>query len=387
MVCRSLAHRQSFPVLSSIRQALQVKEAAGESILEIVASHLKSKRLLLILDNFEQVVSAALDIARMLQATDTEHLKIIVTSRAPLKIRGEREYTVPTLSLPDIRPTSGPLPNLEKLTQYDAVALFIQRAQAAKADFQVTNENAPAVAEICVRLDGLPLAIELAAARIKMLPPQALLARLQSGLKLLAGGSGDAPARQQTLRNTIEWSYNLLDEGEKQFFRRMAVFNGGRTFEALEAVCNFDGLLRVDVIDGVQSLLDNSLLQQREAEGGEPRFWMLETIQEYANEKLVESGEAEALQREHALYFVGLAEEALPQLEGAEEQAWFKRVEDEHDNMRAALNWASNRAAASDMEAAKLRLQLAGALRRILGAWRLRDRESRAANSRPVNAS
>jgi predicted ATPase len=361
-------------VTTSIAQVLQIKEVAGHGILDTLATHLASKRLLLILDNFEHVVSAAPEVAHLLQATQKDQLKIIVTSRAPLKIRGEREYPVPALALPPLRPGSGPLPELEKLTQYDAVALFIERAQAVKPDFQVTNENAPAVAEICVKLDGLPLAIELAAARAKMLPPQAMLARLRSGLHVLAGGKRDMPNRQQTLRNAIEWSYNLLDESEKQLFRRMAVFNGGRTLEAVEAVCRANSSHSSDVLDGVQSLLDASLLsvregsQQREDRSGEPRLYMLETIHEYAKEKLVESGEAESVQREHACYFVQIAEELSTQLDGPEQESAFKRLEDEHDNMRAALAWTKNRAAGGDTEAATLNLQFAGALRRF---WRL----------------
>src|SRR5437764_6946208 len=182
------------------------------------------------------------------------------------------------------RPSPNP-PVLPVLSRYEAVRLYIERAQDVKPDFAMTNEKAPPVAEICVRLDGLPLAIELAAARVKMLPPQTLLTRLSSRLKVLTGGARDLPARQQTLRNTIEWSYDLLTEGEQQLFRRMAVFQGGRTLEALEAVCNYDGAMKVDVLDGVGSLVSKSLLQQREGTGGQPRLWMLETIHEYAREK------------------------------------------------------------------------------------------------------
>jgi predicted ATPase/class 3 adenylate cyclase len=331
-------------VLATIAQSLGVREAGAEPLFTTLATYLQNKQLLLILDNFEQVAVAAPDIARLMSTSLTGSLKTLVTSRMPLRISGEQAYPVPPLSLPDTRP--GHLPDLQKLTRYDGVKLFIERAKSVKPDFEVTNENAPAVAEICSKLDGLPLAIELAAARIKILSPQAMLSRLQSTLKVLTGGGRDLPARQQTLRNTIEWSYNLLDEGEKQLLRRAAVFNGGRTLDAMEAVCNLDGLLRIDVLDGVQSLIDKSLLQQREGRDGEPRLWMLETIHEYAGEKLQESGEEGALAKEHALIFMKLAEEAEPELTGRAQAEWFNRVEDDQDNIRAALRWASEQAEA-----------------------------------------
>ncbi|MEP6776259.1 MAG: adenylate/guanylate cyclase domain-containing protein, partial [Chloroflexota bacterium] len=333
-------------VMPTIAQTLGVKEAAGTLIIDTLKEYLKDKHLLLVLDNFEQVVEAATEVSTLIGACP--HLKVLATSRVPLHVRGEKEYAVPPLSTPDLRH----LPPVESLTQYEAVRLFIERATDVKADFQVTNDNAPAVAEICVKLDGLPLAIELAAAKVRMLPPQALLARLSSRLKILTGGSRDLPARQQTMRNTIEWGYDLLEERYKQLFRRLAVFSGGRTLEALEAVCNYDGQLQVDALDGAEALLLNSLLQQRERTKtmdtgrvsaketeGEPRFWMLETIHEYAREKLQESGEADALHRQYALYFMTLAEEAEPHLGAAKQGEWLQRLEDEHDNLRAALDW------------------------------------------------
>ena len=209
------------------------------------------------LDNFEQVVDAAPDVAALLAAGP--RLTVLVTSRIALRLRGEHEYAVPPLALPD--PVHLPPP--ERLSQYEAVRLFIDRAVAVQADFVVTNANAPAVAEICARLDGLPLAIELAAARIRLLPPAALLARLGARLTLLTRGARDLPARQQTLRAAIDWSYALLDAGAQQLFRRMAVFQGGRALEALEAVCNYDGALEVDLLDGVETLLSSNLLLQR----------------------------------------------------------------------------------------------------------------------------
>jgi tetratricopeptide (TPR) repeat protein len=236
------------------------------------------------------------------------------------------------------------------------VGLFVERARAVKPDFKVTNESAPAVAEICVRLDGLPLAIELAAARIKMLPPKAMLQRLSSRLKLLTGGARDLPERQRTLRATIEWSFALLNEGEQVLFGRLAVFSGGRTLEAIEAICDAEGDLPMEVFDGVSSLLDKSLLRQEEGPNGEPRFVMLETVHEFAREKLKESAEAEEINRAHAQYFLTLAEEANPELKGANQLEWLERLEAEHDNMRAALTWALKR---KEVEVA---LRLGGAL-------------------------
>ncbi len=336
-------------VPSTIAQTLRVMEGAGKPLIESLKDYLHDKHLLLVLDNFEQVASAA-SVADALMKS-ASHLKIVVTSRVNLRLYGEHAFPVPPFDLPD----PNHLPPLERLTQYEVVQLFIERAQAAKPDFQVTNENASAVAKICVRLDGLPLAIELAAARVRLLPPNALLSRLSSRLKMLTGGGVNVPARQQTLRGAIEWSYDLLSEGEQQLFRRMAVFQGGRSLEALEAVCNSEGLqiegtLQVDLLDGAESLMNSSLLQQRDGRDGEPRLWMLETIHEYAREKLQGtavyggSGEAEALSRQHALYFMRLAEEAEPHLTDKRQQEWLDRLEDEYDNIRAALGWSGEQA-------------------------------------------
>jgi predicted ATPase len=353
-------------VVSEIAHTLGLAEQGGRPIIDTLRDFLGEKRLLLILDNFEQVTEAAPRVGELLQAAPG--VKVLVSSRTGLRISGEHEYGVAPLAVPDARH----LPPLDRLARYEAVRLFVERAAAVKEGFQVTEDNAAAVAEICVRLDGLPLAIELAAARIKMLPPHALLSRLSQSLKLLTGGPRDLPARQQTLRNTIEWSYNLLSTDEQQLFRRMAPFSGGRTLEALEEVCNFDGKLQVDVFDGVQSLLDNSLLQQREGgQGGrgaegEPRFWMLETIHEYATEKLQESGEAQDLYRAHALYFMRLVEEAEPKLRGEEQLEWLTKLDDEHDNIRAALAWSSASASREDRE---IGLLLGGAMSRF---WEVR---------------
>ncbi len=358
-------------VITTIAQTLGVKEAAGQPLIETLKGYLHDKQMILLLDNFEQVKEAAPQVDALLKAAPS--LKAMVTSRLPLKIYGEKEYPVPPLALPDHQH----LPPIERLTQYEAVRLFIERARDVKPDFEVTNDNAPAVAEICVRLDGLPLAIELAAARTRLFAPGALLTRLSSRLKMLTGGAGNLPARQQTLRNTIEWSYDLLTEGEKQLFRRMAVFQGGRTLEGLEAVCDsealqVEGRLEMDVLEGVESLVSKSLLQQREgSEGsnGEPRFWILETIHEYAREKLQEGGEAEPLEREHALYFMRLAEEAEPHLRGEKQVEWLSRLEDEYDNIRAALWWSREQRDQGDADAAEIGLRIAGA---ILRFWYVR---------------
>jgi predicted ATPase/class 3 adenylate cyclase len=321
-------------VASAIAEPLGVVEAGDQPLKEGLKDYLRGKELLLLLDNFEQVLGAAPLVGELLSACPK--LKVLATSRSVLRVYGEQEYPVPPLELP--RP--GRLPAIDRLTQYEAVRLFIERAKAARPDFSVTDENAPAVAEICARLDGLPLAIELAAARIKLLTPGAMLERLGSRLKLLHGGSRDLPERQRTLRGTIEWSHALLEEGERVLFARLAVFSGGRTLEAIETICDARGDLPVDALEGVSSLLDKSLLRQEEGPEGEPRFVMLETIHEYARERLEASGEAEEVRRLHAAYFLALAEEAEPELSGADQLACLERLEAEHDNMRAALSWS-----------------------------------------------
>jgi predicted ATPase/class 3 adenylate cyclase len=336
--------------LPAVAETLGVKETAEQPLDESLKDYLSERRLLLVLDNFEQVLEAATAVTELL--VGAPGLKVLATSRAPLGLYGEHVYPVPPLTLPDLKSQR----SLERLRQYEAVGLFVERARAVKPDFEVTNESAPAVAEICVRLDGLPLAIELAAARITMLPPRAMLQRLTSRLKLLTGGARDLPKRQRTLRATIEWSFALLDEGEQLLFRRLAVFSGGRTLEAIEAICDPEGDLPVDTFEGVSSLVDKSLLRQEEGPGGEPRFVMLETVHEFAREKLGQRAEAEEIKRVHAQYFLTLAERAYPELKGANQLQWLERLEAEHDNMRAALSWASER------KEAELVLRLGGAL-------------------------
>jgi predicted ATPase/class 3 adenylate cyclase/DNA-binding CsgD family transcriptional regulator len=323
-------------VAATVAGTLGVREAGREPLIESLKEYLREKHMLLVLDNFEQVLEAAPMVTELLSAAP--HLTIVATSRIPLRLYGEHEFAVPPLSLPEPK---HPQP-VERLTQYEAVRLFIERAKAVKADFSVTNENALAVAEICAHLDGLPLAIELAAARIKLLSPQAMLARLGNRLKFLTGGARDLPERRRTLRGTIEWSHELLDEGEKKLFARLAVFYGGCTLGAMEAVCDAEGDLPVDdVLEGASSLLDKSLLRQEEGPESEPRFSMLETIGEYAQERLEASGEAEEIRRLHAEYYLALAEEAEPRFRGPEEAATsLGRLETEHDNLRAALLWS-----------------------------------------------
>ena len=323
-------------VVPTIAQTLGVRQTGGKTLIEDLKEHLQQvHRLptLLLLDNFEQVTNAAPRVAELLEASPA--IKILVTSRALLRVYGEHEFPVPPLALPDLNQ----LPDIETLSQYPAVTLFLQRATALKPEFALTQENVRAVAEICARLDGLPLAIELAAARIKMLSPAAMLARLQSRLQLLTGGSRDLPERQQTLRSAIAWSYELLSPAEQKLFRRLSVFVSGCTLEAVEAVCDPSGDLQTDLLDAVASLNDKSLLLQSEQPDGEARFRMLETIREYALERLAEVGEEDVTRRAHAAYCLVLAEEGGGQLAGPEKRPWLKRFDLEQDNFRAALDW------------------------------------------------
>jgi predicted ATPase len=315
-------------VPSAIAEVLSVKQEAGHTVLESLQGALAGKHLLLVLDNFEQVADACSVVASLLDACRDLH--ILVTSRIPLHLSREREYPVPPLAVPDPEK----LPDLDALSEYESVALFLERAGAVKPGFTVTNENAPAIAEICVRLDGLPLAIELAAARIKLFPPRALLQRLDNRLKLLTGGAKDRPTRQQTLRGAIDWSYSLLTEEEQALFARLSVFAGGWDFEAAETVCNADGDL--DLFEGIASLVDKSLVRQQGED--EPRFTMLETIREYATEKLAERGESGVVQDAHAAYFVALAQEADPALRGPAQTEWIERLDAEIPNLWAAVN-------------------------------------------------
>jgi len=346
-------------VVPSIAQTLSIGEVGDQPLLALVKSVLKQKQLLLLLDNFEQVSDAALQIADLLSACPK--LKVLVTSQAVLHLRAEREFAVPPLALPNSRH----LPELAVLAQYEAVALFIARAQAAKPDFQVNNANASAVVGICTRLDGLPLAIELAAARIKFFGPQILLTRLEQGVAVLTGGARDLPARQQTLHGAIAWSYNLLSPSEQSLFRRLAVFVDGCTMEAAMQVSESVGELTDDVLETLLSLVDKSLLRQAESEEGVdlspgqdsnppdkvPRFSMLQVLREFGLECLVNAGELEATRTAHAMYYLAQAEEAEPHLRGSESHQWFTRLEQEHENLRAALTFLLERAHASPLGA------------------------------------
>jgi predicted ATPase/class 3 adenylate cyclase/DNA-binding CsgD family transcriptional regulator len=322
-------------VVPTIAETLSMREGAGQSLLERLRENLRPKQMLLLLDNFEQVVSSAAQVVDLLAACP--RLKLLVTSREVLHVQAEHEFVVPPLPLPDLKH----LPDLATLSHNAAVALFIQRTQAVKPDFQLTNANARAIVEVCTRLDGLPLAIELAAARMKLLPPQALLARLGQSLQVLTGAARDVPARQQTLRNTIAWSYNLLDAQEQQLFQRLSAFVGGCALEAIEAVYTaLDGNQGAgQVLDRIASLIDKSLLQQTEQEGEELRFAMLETIRAYGLEALAANGEMETMRQAHTMYYVALAEKAEPELGGPQQAVWLERLEREHDNLHTAKHW------------------------------------------------
>jgi predicted ATPase len=327
---------------------------------------LQTKDLLLLLDNFEHVSKAAPVVSELLASAPS--LVVLVTSRAPLHIYAEHTYAVPPMTIP--HPLS--LPSIDRLAEAEAVQLFVQRARQVRPDFALDTENAEAVAKICERLDGLPLAIELAAARVRLFAPQAIASHLGNSFAFLAGGPRDLPARQRTLRATIEWSYDLLDEGARQLFRRLAVFAGGFTLAAAQAVAldapsssagSSSGLAPsppgppIAVLEPIESLVDQHLIQVSDV-GGEPRFTMLEMIREYALEQLVESGETKATQQRHAGYFLALAENAEPALYGPKVAEWMDRLEVEYDNMRVALAWSID----SNSEVA---LRLAGALGRF----------------------
>jgi predicted ATPase/class 3 adenylate cyclase len=328
-------------VLPTIAQTLGLKEVASQPIAETVRAYLRERQTLLVLDNFEQLAEAAPYVAALLESAP--RVKALVTSRVPLRLRGEREYPLSPLALPDAHQ----LPSPDRLSQYAAVALFIERAGEARPGFMVTAANAPAIAEICARLDGLPLAIELAAVRVKLLPPEALLARLSSQLKVLTGGARDLEARQQTMRATIAWSENLLSPPERALFRRLAVFVGGATLDAVESICLApDGVepLEIDALDGLGALVNQSLIQQRE-EDGEARFGMSHVIREYALEELEAGGESEALRGAHANRLLTFAESLQQQLRGSRQIERMAQLEREVDNIRAALGWLLERKA------------------------------------------
>jgi non-specific serine/threonine protein kinase len=332
-------------VVSVIAQALSVRESADQPISESVITFLRDRGALIVLDNFEQIIEATPLVAELLDACPA--LAILVTSRTPLRLYGERDVSVPPLSLP----VPGRLPPVDQLSKVEAVRLFVERAQAAQSDFRLTPENAAAVAGICVRLDGLPLAIELAAARVRLLSPQALLERLERRLPLLIDGPRNVPARQQTLRDTIAWSYELLSPEDQRLFRQLSIFVGGWTLEAAEAICP----ATADILAGLTTLVDHSLIRRREQPDGSMRFGLLETIREYGLERLEQHWERQDVSRRHAAYFLTRAEAAPNPLDGRQQVHWLDTLEAEHDNLRSALRWAVEH----DVETA---LRLAGAL-------------------------
>jgi predicted ATPase/DNA-binding NarL/FixJ family response regulator/DNA-binding XRE family transcriptional regulator len=321
-------------VPAAIAHALDVREVRGIPLVQTLQAHLRVRAALLLLDNFEHVVAAAPVVADLL--TSCGRLHVVVTSRAPLHIRGEHEVALPPLGLPESNASPAPA----ELLGTEAVRLFYERARALRADFAITTDNAPAVAEICRRLDGLPLAIELAAARIKILPPAALLDHLERRLPILTGGARDLPSRQQTLRETIAWSYQLLEPTQQQLFRRLTVFVGGCTLSSVAAVCLDDGYATSELLDAVAALVDHSLLKQVDSTNTEPRYRLLETIREYGVELLASSREVEKLARQHAYYFRALAEDAEAGLAGASWRTWRRHLDAERENLRAALDWA-----------------------------------------------
>ena len=348
-------------VFPTVRQTLGMAEEPGRTAVETLVEGLRHRQALLLLDNFEQVLGAARRAAELMAGT--EQLKIVVTSRSRLHVSGEQELGVPPLEIPRPEETD----DLETISQSEAVALFMQRARAIRPDFELTAGNARAIVEICRRLDGLPLAIELAASRVKLLPPQALLARLERRLDILQSTSADRSDRQRTLRGAIDWSHELLSADEQALFRRLAIFVGGWTFEAAEAVVPAAGRPAIDVLSGLTALVDHSLVRQDQL-AGEPRFSMLETIREYGREQLAACTEQQAVARAHGRHFAELVSQAESHLTSGPE--WPTRLETEHDNVRAMLRWAMR----ADVQ---LGLVAAGALWRF---WHLRGhlREGRA---------
>ena len=340
--------REPDQVIEAIAAVLELREIGGDGrpLLETLQDYLREKRLLLLLDNFEHLLSAAPLVAQLLARCP--RLKVLATSREALHLRSERLFPVPPMRLPFQGQRA------EVIKSCEAVRLFAERSAAVRPDFQLSENNLEAVAEICVRLDGLPLAIELAATHIRVLTPQALLVRLKNRLELLKEGPRDLPARQQTLRGEIDWSHELLGEDERRMFRRLSVFPSGCTTDAAEAVCPMAGE-ELNIPQGLSSLAEKNLVKLTDL-NGEPRFRMLETIREYARERLAESGEADNIERRFADYFLQFAEQAEPRLYGPEQELWFGRIEGEYDNIRAALAWLRDQGARADA------LRLAGAL-------------------------
>ena len=358
-------------VTHAVANALGVQERLGQPLVQTLLEALRSRRLLLLLDNCEHLIAACAQLAEMLLGA-CSRLHVLATSREPLNIGGEAVWQVPMLSLPQVPARSAhPLSHVQSdaghersaaaptlaqdIEQSEAVRLFVERATAVNADFALSDAAAPAVAQICRRLDGIPLAIELAAARAKVFSPEEIAARLDDRFNLLTQNSRSALPRQQTLRALIDWSYDLLSEPERVLFRRLAVFNGGRTLDAVLAVCTEERIAQDGILDLLTHLVDKSLLQVTQAYG-QTRYRFLETVRQYAVERLNESDEAERLRERHLAYFMALAEAGSEKLRGEEQVLWLNRLEAEHDNLRAALAWARARGDHA------LALQLAGAL-------------------------
>ena len=319
-------------VPSAIAQALAISSTGGRRPIDALLEHLHDKRTLLVLDNFEQLLPAAPLAIMLLEGSPG--LRVLVSSRSVLRVYGEQEFPVPPLAVPDLKA----LPSLSALSQFEAVRLFIERAVAVKPDFRATNENAPAIAGICERVDGLPLAIELAAARIKLFSPQALLSRLEKSLTALGSGARDLPSRQQTLRGAIQWSYDMIDAPGRRLLARFSVFARGGSLEQVESVCGPPDDIGGDVIDMLDQLADQSLVR-RLPDFSEPRFLMLQTIREFAAEQLEQSDEAAAIKDRHVQAFIALAQQAQPHVFGSRRKEWLDRLEMEDDNLRAALDW------------------------------------------------
>ncbi len=329
-------------ILATIAHALSLPESPNRLLFDSLKDHLRDRQILLLLDNFEQIISAAPLLTELLSAC--ARLQLLVTSREALRVHGEQEFLLSPLVLPDQA-------RIADVLQYPGIALFVERAQAAQLEFQLTPQNAAAVTEICSHLDGLPLALELAAARIKLLPPQAMLAQLRdTPLQLLAGGGRDLPARQQTLRSAIKWSYDLLDAAEQRVFRWFTVFVGGSTLEAALAVIGPPASMEV-----LESLVNKSLLRTIDSNGA-ARLLMLETIREFGWELLAHTAESQTARRAHAAYYLALAEDAEQKLTGADQKIWFQRLDSEQNNLRAALQWAI------ENQESELAQRLAGAL-------------------------
>jgi predicted ATPase len=322
-------------VPSVLARAVGMPEAPGRSLLAALGDHLRDRELLLVADNFEQVAAAGAVVEELLGAAPG--IRVLATSRVALAVVGEQELVVPPLELPDLRR----LPDLDALGHTEAVRLFVGRAQAVRPAFRLTGDNAPAVAEICARLDGLPLAIELAATRVKVLTPAQILPRLERRLSLLTGGARTLPDRQRTLRGAIAWSHDLLADAERRLFARLSVFAGGWTLESAEAVGDPDGL-GLDVLDGLASLVDQSLVLGTGPATGQARFSMLETIREFGQERLAATGDLEPVRRRHAEHFLELAVTAEPHLTGTDQGEWLDRCELEQANLRLALRWAAD---------------------------------------------